>query len=40
MPSSFSSINQFFGHFDGGARPNRYRVRLNGTTLAGARYCT
>lgn len=36
MPSAFSSVNQFLATFDGGARPNRYRVRLTGSPLAGA----
>lgn len=36
MPSAFSSVNQFLARFDGGARPNRYRVRLMGSPLAGA----
>lgn len=36
MPSAFSSVDRFLGRFDGGARPNRYRVRLSGSPLAGA----
>lgn len=36
MPSAFSSVDRFLGRFDGGARPNRYRVRLSGAPLAGA----
>jgi hypothetical protein len=30
MPSEFSSVNQFLNNFDGGARPNRYRVIITG----------
>lgn len=27
---AFSSVTNFLGQFEGGARPNRYRVRITG----------
>jgi hypothetical protein len=33
---AFSDVSTFLGKFDGGARPNRYRINITGSNTAGA----